>query len=246
MSSYVSIPYQQKIYNTIPINSNITDIIIKYIRNPTSWKRISYSKDPYYLFVPNDFIPTHASLVNVQHSQHIFQQLMSVTDKYIDPNNLWRNFFTTVTTENVIPLISSSTQYDSVCYENVEVLSDNNYNYNYIYKQKIVRTWDAYKTFKISLMPSDQQEYVSHISLYIKIFDQYIPVSELIPTNTNEIITTFSLPYYFSHHPHQDYYLQFIIENNKLERSRYINVESIILNNDKRNTLEIEKMNIVL
>lgn len=242
MSSYVSIPYQQKIYNTIPINSNITDIIIKYIRNPTSWKRISYGKDPYYLFVPNDFIPTHASLVDVQHYQHIFQQLMSVTDKYIDPNNLWRNFFTTVKTENIIPLISSSIQYDSVCYENVEVLNDNN-----TYTQKITRMWDAYKTFKISLIPSDRREYISHIAIYVKVADQYIPISELIPTNTNEIITTFSLPYYFSHHPYQDYYLQFKVENNRLaERSRYINVESIILNNDKRNTLEIEKMNIVL
>jgi hypothetical protein len=216
---YLSIEHQKVIYKNITVNNNLVNIILLYVKNKTSWN---------YIREYNFYIPKNCKMNShymISHYQNTFKQLIKISNKYINEDDIW-NYFIPPTDTKILPLTNLTVRYwskSNVIYSAEEKL----YTYRLMYSA------DIYKNFKISLYPD---EYVNSIGLYIDNF----PISELIQINRN----TFQLPGYFSPNQFMCYYLKFEIlkiDNEEInENNRCINVEEIFLNKN-RQELNIEK-----
>jgi hypothetical protein len=166
--------------------------------------------------------------------KNIFNQLTTITTPYIDEKNIWNSFFSNVKLSQFYPLVSSNKQTD-VRILNLRKLK----KIGDFYEYKMTKIVDCYKNFKISLLPSDDQEYVTDICLYMN----KNKVCELTKINEN----TFSLPNYIFG-SNYDLVLKFKIVNDRMTDSitRFINVEEIYLHSSKRQLLTEKVKKIIL
>jgi hypothetical protein len=242
--NYLSTSQQDFIYNISKLNHNITSIIITYLTNKISWKKIQYNES--YIYIPRTLsninltpdgkrITFNIDLILIKKYSDICKQLLNITNKYIDVNNIWDKCYSFTDSNKIIPLLCSSIKYDAKYYENFTLTRDNGY-----YTHKLSRTIDAYKTFTISLFPNNKEEIITHACLYIPYMNMEIPICELIQIDDNK----FTLPGYLSLYPYMDYFVKFKIENDLLENNdlikRLINVEQLMLNNDSRQAITNE------
>jgi hypothetical protein len=244
--NYLSIDYQDCIYDALnsvsSIHTNIISIIINYLTDKTSWKRVPYDKVPYYVYIPKTFTLENGDGLNSyttnEHLSYIYryyqfcQQLIEITSKYIDERNIWNyTLFNDDGCNKLIPLVSSNTKYHARYYSFVPLLKNEDNSYRF----KLVKYSDAFKEIKISLFPSDKPEKVISAYLYLTYNDIELPISELIQKNEN----TFTLPNFLSSHPYYEFYVKFKIENDILfekqsNLDRMMSIEEIFLNYSAR------------
>jgi len=167
--------------------------------------------------------------------KNVFEQIATITKLYIDEENIWNSFFSTVKLSQLYPLVSSSKENDVRVWNSHKLKKVGEY-----YEYKIPRLADCHKNFKISLLPSDKQEDVTDIYLYMN----KEKAVKLEKTDHN----TFTLPDYIFSHPFIDLSLKFKIINDRMDGSitRFVSVEEVFLQNKKQKLLVDQVDKIVL
>lgn len=241
--SYLSISDQDNIYNSFKLNlsfsreglnCNITSIIILYLTNTVSWKRIQYNNS--YMYIPRTFHLIFSNKINnyilcdIYHYVNRYKSRMHITNKYIDNDKIWDKTLINDDMNSLLALVCGN-NINVKYYKTMKLIKENKY-----YILKLNKYCDAYKTFIISLFPFKNKEIISSTYLcilqtYYNEVDEekiYIPICELIQLDDNK----FSLPGYLSVNYELDYYIKFEIENDDIfdkNIDRLINVETLYL-----------------
>lgn len=241
--SYLSISEQDNIYNSFNlnlsssregVNCNITSIIISYLTNTVSWKRIQYNN--LYMYIPRTFHLIFSNKINNYILSDIYYYVnkckltINIANKYIDNDKIWDK---TLINDDMNPLLAlvHGNNVSVKYYKTMKLIKENKY-----YILNLNKYCDAYKIFTISLFPFKNKEIIS--SAYLCILQTYynevnkekiyIPICELIQLNDNK----FSIPGYLPVNYELDYYIKFEIENDRvidLNIDRLISIETLYL-----------------